>query len=88
MEFLYLPLSQNFRTQMTLLIATSGASDDLAQPIRRLVKSIDSNQPVIGLSTIEEYFRERATKVMNTRPGWWAAWDCWAWRWRCRESMA
>ncbi len=69
MEFLYLPLSQNFRTQMTLLIATSGASDDLAQPIRRLVKSIDSNQPVIGLSTIEEYFRERATKVMNTLTG-------------------
>jgi predicted permease len=65
MEFLYLPLAQNFRTQMTLLIATSGPSDDIAQPLRRLVKSIDSNEPVFALSGIEQYFNERATRVMN-----------------------
>ncbi len=66
MEFVYLPLLQNFRTQMTLLVATSGPSDSLAQPLRRLVKSIDSNQPVFALTTMEEYFYDRATKVMNT----------------------
>jgi len=65
MNFVYLPLSQNFRSQMTLLIATSGPSDSLAQPVRHLVKSIDSNQPVFALRTMEAYFSDRATKVMN-----------------------
>jgi predicted permease len=65
MAYFYLPLSQDLRTQMTLLVATSGASDDLAQPLRRLVKSIDSNQPVFALSSMEQYFNERATRVMN-----------------------
>jgi predicted permease len=64
-EFLYMPLSQNFRTQMTLLVATSGPSDDIAQPLRRLVKSIDSNEPVFALSGIEQYINERSTRVMN-----------------------
>jgi len=64
-EFVYLPLAQNFRTQMTLLMATTGPSDDLAQPLRRLVKSIDSNQPVFALRSIEQYFNERATRVMH-----------------------
>jgi len=64
-EFLYLPLSQDFRTQLTLLVATSGPSDDIAQPLRRLVKSIDSNEPVFALSSIERYINERSTRVMN-----------------------
>ncbi|HEY1220052.1 MAG: ABC transporter permease [Bryobacteraceae bacterium] len=69
LEFFYLPLSQNFRTEMTLMVATSGPSESLAQPLRRLVRTIDSNQPVFALSTMEEYFRDRATKVMNTLAG-------------------
>jgi len=66
MTFIYLPLSQNFRTEMTLLVATSGPSDGLAQPLRRLVKSTDANQPVFALRSIEQYFYDRATHVMNT----------------------
>jgi hypothetical protein len=63
--FFYLPLSQNFRTQMTVLVATSGPSDDLAQPLRRLVKSIDADEPVFALTSMEQYFNQRATRVMN-----------------------
>lgn len=66
LDFFYLPLSQSPRTEMTLLVATSGPSDSLAQPLRHLVKSIDANQPVIALMSIEQYFRDRATRVMNT----------------------
>jgi len=65
MAFFYLPLAQNFRTQMTLLAATSGPSDELAQPLRRLVKSIDADEPVFALTSMEQYFKERATRVMN-----------------------
>jgi predicted permease len=68
-EFFYLPFSQNFRTQMTLLVATSGPSDSLAQPLRRLVKSIDPNQPVLAIGSMEQYFNDRATRVMNTLTG-------------------
>jgi predicted permease len=69
LDFLYLPLSQSFRSGMTLMVATSGPSDSLAQPLRHLVKSIDSNQPVIALRSIETYVRERSTKALNTIVG-------------------
>jgi len=65
MEFLYLPLSQNFRTHMVLLMDTNGPSEGLAQPLRLLVKNIDSNEPVFGLTGIEQYIDERSTRVLN-----------------------
>jgi putative ABC transport system permease protein len=65
LDFLYLPFAQNFRTEMNLLISTAGPSASMAQPLRYLAKSIDSNQPVVLLRSIEEQFRDRATKVFN-----------------------
>ena len=64
-DYLYLPFAQNYRTEMNLLVATAGPSVSLAQPVRYLAKSIDSNQPVIWLSSIEEQFRDRATRVFD-----------------------
>jgi len=69
LDFFYLPFSQSPRSQMTLLATTTGPSDGVAQPLRRLVKSIDPNQPVIALRSIEQYYHDRATKVMNTLIG-------------------
>jgi len=69
LDFLYLPFAQNYRTEMNLLISTVGPSASLAQPLRYLAKSIDSNQPVILLRGIEEQFRDRATRVFNALIG-------------------
>jgi predicted permease len=65
----YLPFSQNYRSAMTLMIHTSGPSGSLTAPLRGLVRSIDSGQPLFGVRTMEEYFRERAAKVLNVLTG-------------------
>ena len=69
MNFLYLPFSQNHRTKMTLMVQTTGPSDSLAPALRDLVRSLDSNQPLFAVRTMEEYFHERATKVFALLTG-------------------
>jgi predicted permease len=68
-DFLYLPFSQNHRTAMTLMVQTAGPSESLAPALRNLVRSLDSNQPLFALRTMEEYFHERATKVFALLTG-------------------
>lgn len=64
-EFLYLPFAQNPQPQMTLLAQSRGDSAALAGPIRALVRSLDPHQPVNTLRTMEEYFDQRARKVLT-----------------------
>jgi predicted permease len=63
-DALYLPLAQNHRNEMTLLVRTAGPSESLAAPLRELVRSMDSDQPMFGVRTMEAYFRDRATKLL------------------------
>jgi predicted permease len=63
-DALYLPLTQNHRNELTLLVHTAGPSEALAAPLRELVSSLDADQPMFGLRTMEEYFRDRATKLL------------------------
>jgi predicted permease len=68
-DFVYLPLSQNPRAGMMILLHTAAPSQTLATPLRDLVKSIDSDQPIFALRTIEQYIRDRSTKTMNVLAG-------------------
>ena len=63
--FVYLPMSQNYRAEMTLMVQTAGPSQSLAPAVRDLVRSLDADQPVLAVTTIESYFHERATKMFN-----------------------
>ena len=69
MAFVYLPLSQNYRAEMTLMVQTAGPSQSLAPAVRDLVRSLDADQPVLSASTIESYMQERATKTFNLLTG-------------------
>jgi hypothetical protein len=64
-DALYLPLTQNYRSEMTLLVHTAGPSESLVLPLRDLVRSLDSGQPMFGVRTMEEYFHDRATKLLT-----------------------
>jgi macrolide transport system ATP-binding/permease protein len=64
-QFLYLPLSQNPESIMTLMVQTGGPSGVLAGPLRDLVHSMDPGQPIVGLRTIEEYFDQRGRQTLN-----------------------
>jgi macrolide transport system ATP-binding/permease protein len=58
-EFVYLPLAQHPRSKMTLLVESAGPSTALAEPLRELVRNLDSGQPVFGARTIEEFYQRR-----------------------------
>lgn len=64
-EYLYLPWAQNPTAAMTLMLQTDGPSDGVAGPMRDLVRSLDSRQPVYGIRSIEEFFDLRATKTIG-----------------------
>ena len=64
-DFLYLPLAQNPRQQMTLLALSSGDPASLTEPLRQIVRALDANQPVFGVRTFEDFYRFRAEGQPN-----------------------
>jgi predicted permease len=64
-DCIYLPLAQNPRTGMTLLLHTAGAPGEFSHPLRDLVHSLDAGQPVIGIRTMDEIFDQRARGTLN-----------------------
>jgi predicted permease len=65
MEYLYLPLAQNPTDAMTLLLETEGPSAGVAEPLRDLVRRLDSRQPIYGIRSIEEFFDVRVTRTFG-----------------------
>ncbi len=64
-DYVYLPLSQRPRMGMSLLLHTAVPPGDLAAPLRELVRSLDSGQPVVGIRTMDEIFEQRARKTLD-----------------------
>jgi len=64
-EYVYLPLSQNPQPGMTLMLQTAGPSAAAATPLRELVRSMDAQQPIFGVRTMEEFFDQRATQTLD-----------------------
>jgi predicted permease len=65
MECIYLPLSQNPQSAMTLLLETTGPSGEPGGPLREMVRSIDPGQPLISMRTIEEIFDQRVRGTLQ-----------------------
>jgi predicted permease len=65
LEFVYLPLSQNPRPAMTLLLHTIGPSGDPAGPLREMVRKLDPGLPIVSLRTMEDFFDQRARGTMQ-----------------------
>jgi predicted permease len=65
MDYLYLPLAQNPTDAMTLMLQTEGPSAGVTEPLRDLVKRLDSRQPIYGIRSIEEFFDVRVTKTFG-----------------------
>jgi ABC-type antimicrobial peptide transport system permease subunit len=50
---------------MTLMLETEGPSSAAAEPLRDLVRRLDSRQPIYGVRTMEEFFDVRVTKTFG-----------------------
>ena len=60
---LYLPFSQDFKNDMTLMLHSRTDAAGLVTPLREIVARIDSGQPVFDVRTMADYYLKRA--VLN-----------------------
>src|SRR5207302_394007 len=63
--FLYLPFAQNPRKSMYLLTNSSGDPAALVAPLRALVHTLDPDQPVFNVRTMEDFYQVRAISVLR-----------------------
>jgi macrolide transport system ATP-binding/permease protein len=61
--YVYLPLSQNLRTRMTLFVETAGEPQSMAGPLLQLVRTLDANQPVFNVRSFQTYYDQGALGV-------------------------
>jgi predicted permease len=64
-EFVYVPYRQKPRFQMTLLTESIGDAASLVGPLREVVRSLDANQPIYNVRTMEEFYRMRTVDVFR-----------------------
>lgn len=62
-EFIYFPHAQSPLSRRSLMVATAGSAEALAEPLRAIVRAIDPGMPVLGLRTMEDYYDSRAVGV-------------------------
>jgi len=61
--FLYIPYRQSPRSRMRLLAHTPAQSAGMIAPIRETVRTIDPNQPIYDVRTMEEFYEMRAVRI-------------------------
>src|SRR5262245_25137208 len=69
LEFLYLPLSQNPLTRMTMIVETHGDPVSSIGPLRDMVHSIDANLPIFRVRTMDDLFQQRTVKSLQVANG-------------------
>lgn len=64
MDFVYLPYTQNQRSEMTLIAQTqSPDATEVAPALRALVHRLDANMPVFETRTMQDLYDKRAVQV-------------------------
>ncbi len=58
-EFVYFPYRQRPQPQMIMLAESIGDPSSLAAPLREVVRTLDANQPIYDVRTMEELYRMR-----------------------------
>jgi predicted permease len=66
--FLYLPFGQEYSGGMTLLVATQGKAERAAEPIRRVMQTVNRNVLPLGVTTLKQQVR------FVLLPQWIASW--------------
>ncbi|PYY01340.1 MAG: hypothetical protein DMG64_14615, partial [Acidobacteria bacterium] len=64
-SFIYLPFAQNPRKSLYLLTNSYADPALLAAPLRELVRSLDPDQPVFNVRTMEDFYQVRTISVMR-----------------------
>jgi predicted permease len=65
-EYLYLPYRQDPVSDMILLTESEGDPSSLVTPLRDLVRTLDANQPIFDVRTMEEFYQISTVGLMDT----------------------
>jgi predicted permease len=57
MEYAYFPVRQRGPSSMTLLLATRGDPAAFAAPLRAIVRTLDPQQPMYNVQTMDDFYR-------------------------------
>jgi putative ABC transport system permease protein len=64
-DFVYLPYRQRKPQEMMMIAQSAGDPAALVSPLREVVRSLDVNQPIFNVRTMEEFYRMRAVSIFN-----------------------
>jgi putative ABC transport system permease protein len=64
-DFVYLPYRQRKPQEMMMVAQSAGDPAALVSPLREVVRSLDVNQPIFNVRTMEEFYRMRAVSIFN-----------------------
>ncbi len=64
-EFVYFPYKQRPQPRMIVLTESIGDPTSLATPLREVVRTLDANQPIYDVRTMEELYRMRVVAQLN-----------------------
>ena len=62
MDFVYMPLAQHPTTRLVLMLRSSGDPLQLVQPLKGVVRALDSNMPMLHTMAYEDYYLNKAVK--------------------------
>jgi predicted permease len=62
-DFVYLPRTQHPEPQMTLLLRANGDPRQLTGALRKVVQSLDANQPMFDVRTYESFYHNRVEEA-------------------------
>jgi len=65
-QAIYLPLSQNQYSRMTLIAETRGEPTALAVPLENVIHSIDPNMPIFRVRTMQDLFDRSSVNTIRT----------------------
>jgi predicted permease len=67
--YFYLPLAQQYRSPMTLVVRSASDPRGLAAPVQRLLREMDPDLPVFNIRTMEEHVRDSVFGLLPLRIG-------------------
>jgi predicted permease len=67
--YFYVPLSQRYRTPMTIVVRSARDPASLAAPLQRLLNEMDPDLPVFNVRTMENHIRSSVFGQMPLRAG-------------------
>jgi len=67
--YFYLPLTQQYRSPITVMVRTTSNPTALATPLQRLLNERDPDLPVFNVRTMEKHMRDSVFALMPLRMG-------------------